>query len=427
MEKYSIFFMTEGDGFSIELKPANEETGSIYLDLLSCFGEVEDGCLKLASEQQATLKLKSQISAFVDHHSKNQPILNRLKSKISSLPDDQYFLILQDIPSDTSAILKHEVYISALNEIGNTEGIADKFKKKMELYDKHSGDMLNKYDINAPRNDRRTIIGNIKKSSRCCRFCRKTEIEGATFKKVAHAIPEGLGNKNIILGDECDDCNEYFGNEIEPALIEYLDIYRVFLGVKGKSGTPKLKYKNGQMQNADGMPIVVSQNVEKVSDKEIKVRLDSSKKYTPVKLYKALCKITLSTIDEVHIPDLKKTIEWLNNSHAEEKCLPKVAVNVVHSGFSKEPQVVNYVRKIDSEDTPHIVSEFRIGSFVYVYAIPFSSKDSKDFSDSESYQTFWNTFNHYSGVGGWRFDCFDSTKEVVINNETIRMVQTDKA
>src|SRR5690606_1559516 len=114
-----------------------------------------------------------------------------------------------------------------------------------------------KYNINIPRNDRKTIIGNAKKENRCCRFCNKTLSEGATFRNVAHAIPEGLGNKNIILGDECDDCNEFFGNDIEPSLIEHLDIYRVFLGVKGKSGTPKIKYKNGHMQVENNMPIVV--------------------------------------------------------------------------------------------------------------------------------------------------------------------------
>lgn len=32
------------------------------------------------------------------------------------------------------------------------------------------------------------------------------------FAAVRHAIPEGLGNKNIILDDGCDECNEFFGN-----------------------------------------------------------------------------------------------------------------------------------------------------------------------------------------------------------------------
>ena len=426
MEKYSIFFMLDGDGFGIELENANAEAGSVYLDLLSCFGTLQNDSLNLVVEQQATIELKTRVCAFVDRYSKNQPILNGLKSKILSLPNNQYFLVLQELPSDSSIRLKHEVYISSLNEIGNIEGVEEVFKKQMELHDRYTGDLLNKYDMNIPRNDRRTFIGNIKKSSRCCRFCNKTEKDGVTFKKIAHAIPEGLGNKNIILADECDRCNEYFGNEIEPSLIEHLDIYRVFLGVKGKSGTPKLKYKNGQMHFSDGMAIVESQNIDKINENEFKVSFNSSKKYTPVKLYKALCKITLSTIDEVYISDLRETIEWLNSSNAEEVSLPKVAVNIDHNGFSKTPQIVNYIRKVDSEDIPHVVSEFRIGSIVYVYVLPFSIQDSNDFCNSEIYSKFWNTFSLYSRVEGWRFDHFDSTKEVVIN-ETIRMLRKDKA
>lgn len=426
MDKYSIFFMTEGDGFSIALKPANDDSWGLYLELLSCFGDIQESCLNLSPEQQATFKLKSKISSFVDLHGEAQPILKRLKSNILKLPDDQYFLIFPDLPSDTFSRLKFEVYLSTLNEVGSIEGVKETFEKNMEVYNDQAGDFLTKYDMHIPRNDRRTIIGNTKKSKRACRFCTETEVDGATFKKIAHAIPEGLGNKHIILGDECDSCNEYFGNEVEPALIEHLDIYRVFLGVKGKKGTPKLKYKNGQMHVSEGMPVVMSQNIEKIGDKEIKVSFDSSKKFTPVKLYKALCKITLSTIDEIHIPNLKETIKWLKDSNYEEVKLPKVAVNVVHSGFSKEPHVVNYLRKVDSENIPHVVSEFRIGSFVYVYILPFNSNDSQDFSDPDYYETFWSTFTHYNGVEGWRFDCLDNTKEVVIN-EIIRMVESEKA
>lgn len=426
MGSYSICFMTEDDGFGVNLQPANEETGMVYLELLACFGDIKDKNLKISSEQKATDDLKLKVTEFVGKYASSHPTLNSLKSKIEKLSPNEYFLVLSIIPTDTSERLKLETYISTLNEFGNTEDLHSKFEEKIRVLNEFSGDLTSKYNLNIPRNDRRTIIGNAKKESRCCRFCNKTMNDGATFKKVAHAIPEGLGNKNIILGDECDDCNEFFGNDIEPSLIEHLDIYRVFLGVKGKSGTPKIKYKNGHMQVENNMPIVVSRNIEQVSEKEIKVHLNSTKRFTPAKLYKALCKITLSTIDEEYVVNLKQTIKWMKSDDQEELCLPNIAVNVVHNGFSKDPQVVNYVRKIDDTNIPHVVSEFRLGSFVYVYIIPFSEKDDIDFSNDDNYQKFWNTFNHYSLVGGWRFDCLNSINEVSIN-ETIRLVEAEKA
>ncbi|MEX6156050.1 HNH endonuclease [Providencia hangzhouensis] len=36
-----------------------------------------------------------------------------------------------------------------------------------------------------------------------------------SFNKEAHAISEALGNKSIILNEECDNCNEFFDKNIE--------------------------------------------------------------------------------------------------------------------------------------------------------------------------------------------------------------------
>ena len=60
MEKYSIFFMLEGDGFGIELETANAEAGPFYLDLLSCFGTLQNDCFNLLgfnSPQLAAMRL----------------------------------------------------------------------------------------------------------------------------------------------------------------------------------------------------------------------------------------------------------------------------------------------------------------------------------------------------------------------------------
>lgn len=38
-----------------------------------------------------------------------------------------------------------------------------------------------------------------------CRFCGTRE--SSRFRKLAHTMPEALGNKWIFSRDECDDCN----------------------------------------------------------------------------------------------------------------------------------------------------------------------------------------------------------------------------
>lgn len=43
-----------------------------------------------------------------------------------------------------------------------------------------------------------------------CRFCGRTAPD-VSFKKVAHAVSELVGNKALYLKSECDACNELFG------------------------------------------------------------------------------------------------------------------------------------------------------------------------------------------------------------------------
>ena len=77
-------------------------------------------------------------------------------------------------------------------------------------------------------------------SPRTCAFCDKTQAQGATFKKISHAIAENLGNKRVISLEECDTCNETYSH-FEMELARMLVVERVFGGSRGKSGPVSLK------------------------------------------------------------------------------------------------------------------------------------------------------------------------------------------
>ena len=53
-----------------------------------------------------------------------------------------------------------------------------------------------------------------------CRFCGKIAPE-VTFRTVAHAVPELLGNRGLTSSYECDTCNAFFGSTIETDLGEW--------------------------------------------------------------------------------------------------------------------------------------------------------------------------------------------------------------
>ncbi len=73
------------------------------------------------------------------------------------------------------------------------------------------GEIKKVYSISAFDASTKKTIGEQDKSKRVCRFCNNTRTN-ISFNNIAHAISESLGNKKIILNEECDECNSEFGS-----------------------------------------------------------------------------------------------------------------------------------------------------------------------------------------------------------------------
>lgn len=82
----------------------------------------------------------------------------------------------------------------------------------------------------------------LKQNSPGCRFCGRVAPE-ARFKNKAHAVPQSMGNSNLLTKYECDDCNTIFGNGIENHFGNFTLAERALFGVAGKSGMPKFQGK----------------------------------------------------------------------------------------------------------------------------------------------------------------------------------------
>lgn len=93
-----------------------------------------------------------------------------------------------------------------------------------------------------------------------CRFCGKNTPE-TEFKTIAHAVPEFLGNKRFILRNECDQCNDFFSNNLEVHLDKFTRVYRLIAKIKGKSKIPSYKSKDNKTRvnsSANGPAHVIS-------------------------------------------------------------------------------------------------------------------------------------------------------------------------
>jgi hypothetical protein len=158
------------------------------------------------------------------------------------------------------------------------------------------------------------------KKNRVCRFCRRSPPE-VTFRKVAHAIPEALGNKSIQSAYECDPCNVMFGAGIENDLGNWSKPVRTFARIRGKSGVPTLK-KGG---DAPGWRIEYGDTGFKISSYEADPvhEIDEANKkvtfklkrdaYTPVAVLKAFMKIGLTLLPDEEVENFPHLMAWVRD------------------------------------------------------------------------------------------------------------------
>lgn len=157
--------------------------------------------------------------------------------------------------------------------------------------------------------------------NRACRFCGNRPPD-VTFKKVAHAIPELLGNKSIECAYECDACNDLFGRGIENDLGNWSKPNRTLIRIRGKRGVPTLK-KGG---DSPGWRIEYDQNILNISSYEddpiyevddehkvitFRLRRDP---YTPVAVLKAFMKIGLTLLPEHEVRNFQGLLTWVRET-----------------------------------------------------------------------------------------------------------------
>jgi hypothetical protein len=75
-----------------------------------------------------------------------------------------------------------------------------------------------------------------------CLYCRSSGL----FSTREHAVPESLGNDDLILsGQVCDACQRYFGKEVEKYVLAKtpLAVWRVLLQIRTKKGAASSQYR----------------------------------------------------------------------------------------------------------------------------------------------------------------------------------------
>lgn len=149
-----------------------------------------------------------------------------------------------------------------------------------------------------------------------CRFCSQGEPE-VSFRKESHAIPQSIGNPNLLLNDECDSCNEYFGAHLENDLGRFTKAYRVTGGVAGKGGMPTYVGPGGASMKFDDtrtLKIYLGESgniLEEVPGKKVFKMNLLMESHVPCLVYRALVKGALSVMPESELGIFQHALRWV--------------------------------------------------------------------------------------------------------------------
>lgn len=213
---------------------------------------------------------------------------------------------------------------------------------------------------------------------RLCRFCQKNEKE-TTFRNKSHAIPECLGNHQLILLDECDYCNTFFSEKLEDHLDKFTKPYRVAGQIAGRNGIPNYRTNNKKNRiEFNDLPTIKSQVGEEFAvvdneKREITIKFHQEP-YIPLAVYKALLKVAISIIeDKNELSAFRQTILWLLN--------PDLTFSVINpallmQAFVPGPRPTDGVsvslfrRKDGMSEVPYSIFVIAFGNVIFQLVVP---------------------------------------------------------
>ena len=341
----------------------------------------------------------------------NMPQLNALPSLfMKEIGMGNYYAITLNRQLDNVETM---ALMNQLDSMQNGRSYKEMMKRDHDLF----GDLLANYQIHANDGSGRVEIGPKDKTKRICRYCHKG-IPDTKFDEVAHTISEGFGNKGIITNDECDACNGYFGQEVEPALIEYLDFFRVFYGVQGKKGKIHHKYGgNYEMVKTDddNLKLDVVASDEEIAfmpaEKPGPLKLKSHQAVAKQDIYRSLVKYALGILQPGAIDEFANTIEWLRGNKDIDR-LPLVRLEI-SAQYNEQPTVAVMIRTSGDIALPYAVSEINIMNIRFLIIIPMCDERDVPFLDNSYWDKFVNVFKMY-GARNWQLQDFSEKEKKVL-------------
>lgn len=239
---------------------------------------------------------------------------------------------------------------------------------------------------------------------RRCRFCGQV-LDETHFQKEAHAISVSLGNKKFFCADECDECNEKFGQSLENDVTQFFQVFLSLYQVPKRDGQERqVSGRNFDMKMSNENPLSTDlpllrfhlndwKDDNAIPDEVIKkmTGLDlSNKTFVPQNIYKAICKYALSLMPHSMTLHYQRTIQWIRDNSFESS-LPKLKI----ASFDRkgnEPVMFLLLLETPSELYPLCVANLCVANIHLFYILPFCDESGGVEKDNILFDNFWNQF-----------------------------------
>lgn len=219
------------------------------------------------------------------------------------------------------------------------------------------------------------------KDSRACRFCRRSRPE-VTFKKMAHVVPQALGNRNLVSYYECDLCNEMFGAGIENDLGNWTKPARTMLLIQGQNGVPTIVGKGPKQWRIEGKQRKLAIHVHRnaipytVDEEKKRIVFDLPRDpYTPVAVMKAFVRIGLTAMPETELAHFEELMEWVKNpDHSAPNVEGNWVYQTIHPGPLPNDQLSVSLLRRNQEKAPYPYMMLMLTFANQAYQVPLLSR-----------------------------------------------------
>ncbi|EJX09819.1 hypothetical protein EVA_02069, partial [gut metagenome] len=230
-----------------------------------------------------------------------------------------------------------------------------------------------------------------------------------SFKKVAHAVQDALGNKLLFCYEECDDCNH------ELALVEnefriIMDFRRSIYRIPRKETSKAAKVVGTDfilLPDAKGDPQLYIMK-EALEGKDLSQPfMHHFKLKEPIvneQMYKALCKMVIDMLPSSELPHFKNTVRWIVSDNWMPDLLPSIWLGLLRTDepVYKQPALDIFLHnKGVPQESPYCTAVIWIYDVVYLFVVPFVDKDAGRYQKDEQLLSHIREMMNWTGLSYW--------------------------